>query len=114
MFDLAIIGAATAAVLMTIIISFAVVMARRESRADVVLARLANMERINEILGMPIRMNAAIQAMLVQKLTHYHTPDTDRLLAKLDPYTLTVAEEAELIAALSAREYDVNGRINDE
>jgi hypothetical protein len=107
-------GAATA-VLMTVIISFAIVQSQRESRSELLLKRLAALERMNELLTGPVlRMNAAIQQMLVLKLTHYHTPETDRLLAKLSPFTLTPEEEVELIAALHERELDMGNLIDDE
>lgn len=59
-------------------------------------------------------INAVYQAILVKELTHFHTPETDRLLEKLGPpITLTEAEEKELYAAMDKRMLDQGDLITE-
>lgn len=52
-------------------------------------------------------IGVVLQRILVKELTHFHTPRIDALLAKLGPpFALTAKEEAELLAALDARQQD--------
>jgi len=60
-----------------------------------------------------VTLNVALQRKLVQELTHFHTPTTDKLLAKLEPFTLTNEEEVELLAAMKDREVDMDKEITD-
>lgn len=79
-----------------------------ESKAeDNVLERIGELERQLGIVGAQVApFNVAFQSMLVKQLTHFHTPENDRLLAKLGgvnvPPTITDEEEAELHVALQA------------
>lgn len=62
-----------------------------------------------------IPVQAAFQAMLIAKLTHFHTPEVDELLKKLEPPgTITKEEMAELRAALEERKKAVDERIDEE
>lgn len=87
--------------------------ARAEKKA--LLARVTELERLNALVTQAVvPISAAFQAILVKKLTHFHTPVMDKLLEKLGPpITLTDDEEKELIEALKQREIDVNGLIDD-
>src|SRR5678815_4707353 len=61
---------------------------------------------------MPI--STAFQAILIKELTHFHTPVMDALMSKIGPpFTLTAAEETELIAALEQRTQDMAAEISD-
>lgn len=58
-------------------------------------------------------ISEAMQKMLIDKLTHYHTPTLDGLLKKLGPpVTLTPAEERKMLSALKRRTRGLNGRID--
>jgi hypothetical protein len=59
-------------------------------------------------------ITVAYQQILVKELTHFHTPDCDRLLAKLGPpFTLTASEEIQLLKALKQREDDMGDEISE-
>ena len=61
-----------------------------------------------------VPISAALQAMLIKELTHFHTPRMDLLMAKLGPpSTLTEVEEAELLVLLKEREIDMDALISD-
>ena len=61
-----------------------------------------------------VPLNVALQAVLIQELTHLHTPQVDRLLAKLgSPFQLTEAEEQILLLALRQREQDMGEEITE-
>lgn len=74
------------------------------------LAALESKALIAEQTIMPI--SSAFQAILVKQLTHYHTPELDALLAKLDPYTLTDAEERRFYHLLEERTRDMGSEID--
>jgi hypothetical protein len=94
--------------------------ARQKIIADQVItdaamkARLAELKlQLNLVRQAVIPISAAFQAVLIKELTHYHTPQTDALLAKLSAKTLTIAEEKELIRALARRTKDMGPKISD-
>jgi len=61
-----------------------------------------------------VPLSAAMQALLIKELTHFHTPTMDALMAKLGPpSTLTDAEETELLLLLKEREIDMGDLISD-
>jgi len=61
-----------------------------------------------------VPLSAAMQALLIKELTHFHTPKMDSLMAKLGPpSTLTDAEETELLLLLKEREIDMGDLISD-
>lgn len=71
------------------------------------LERVTELEKQLGIVGSQVApFNVAFQSMLVKQLTHAHTPENDRLLAKLGavnvPPTITDEEEAKLKVALQA------------
>ena len=55
-------------------------------------------------------ISTVFRNVLVKELTHFHTPATDALLAKID--VLTPDEEAELLRLLAQREQDMGHRIS--
>lgn len=65
-------------------------------------------------LGESVPLNVALQSILRQELTHFHTPTIDRLLAKLGPpFLLTASEEHALLAAMKQREQDMGDQMSD-
>jgi len=62
-----------------------------------------------------VPISTAFQAILVQKLTHFHTPEMDALMVKLGPpSTLTFEEEERLAVMLREREKEVDPQISPE
>lgn len=64
-------------------------------------------ERIAEQRKAAIPIEAAMQAMLIHKLTNDHTPDADALLKKLTDNTLTVDDAIQFAKAMEHRETDM-------
>ena len=61
-----------------------------------------------------VPLSAAMQALLIKELTHFHTPRMDLLMSKLGPpSTLSDAEETELLVLLKEREADMGDLISD-
>lgn len=58
-------------------------------------------------------ISAAFQAVLIKQLTHFHTPELDALLVKVEKNSLSNSEEKKLREGLLARAKDLNGRIDD-
>lgn len=54
-----------------------------------------------------IPIEAAMQAMLIAKLTNAHTPEGDALLKKQTDQTLTADDAAQLLEAMTQRETDM-------
>lgn len=54
-----------------------------------------------------IPITAAMQAMLIHKLTNPHTPEADALLKKLSDETLTVDDAKEFAEAMEERQHDM-------
>jgi len=61
------------------------------------------------MLGTAVQpLTAAMASMLVKALTHYHSPETDALLAKVGPpNTLTMEEEKRLGKTMQERSVDM-------
>lgn len=60
-----------------------------------------------------IPIEAAMQAMLIAKLTNDHTPEADALLKKQTDGTLTVDDAAEFARAMKHRSTDMDARIGE-
>lgn len=60
-----------------------------------------------------IPIEAAMQAMLIAKLTNAHTPEADALLKKQTDGTLTVDDAAEFAKAMKHRSTDMDERIGE-
>jgi hypothetical protein len=76
--------------------------------------RITELEKQLELVRQSVvPISTAFQAILIKELTHYHTPVMDALMVKLGPpYTLSEAEERELIAALEQRTRDMGELIS--
>ena len=79
-----------------------------DATAESVEMRFSQLQSQLLILGQAVQpLTAAMAAVLVKSLTHFHQPGTDALLAKIGPpSTLTRAEEKELATAMDARMTD--------
>lgn len=76
------------------------------------IARLRSKVEILTAAAIPI--HEAYQAVLTTKLSHSHTPDMDKLLAKLGPpNTLTPEEITQLEIGLAARMQDYGDMIDE-
>lgn len=60
-----------------------------------------------------VPIEAAMQAMLIAKLTNDHTPETDALLKKVTDDTLTVNDAKEFAKAMKERSKDKDPRIGE-
>lgn len=60
-----------------------------------------------------IPITAAVEAMLIHKLTNDHTPEADALLKKVTDRTLTVDDAKEFAAAMKERSKDMDPRIGE-
>lgn len=66
------------------------------------------------VIGATIQpLSVVFQAALTKQLTHMHTPEMDALLAMLDPFVLTIEQEARLAVLLAERTRDMGGEISD-
>jgi hypothetical protein len=80
-----------------------------------VLRRLSEIEAENARLSQQVvPIPEAFQATLIQKLTHFHTPEIDGLMRKLMPYRLTAEEFDRLIELLDKTARDMASEIDDE
>jgi hypothetical protein len=79
-----------------------------EDTARSVQDQLGSLKSQMLILGQAVQpLTAAMAAVLVKQLTHFHAPNTDALLAKVGPpSTLTRAEEKQLAEAMDTRMID--------
>lgn len=76
--------------------------------------------RLNTLEGQVALVNAAVvpistafQAILIKELTHFHTPEMDKLLAKIGPPNiLTSSENDRLAVLLEARTRDLGVEIS--
>ncbi|HUD11446.1 MAG TPA: hypothetical protein VMS08_03475 [Candidatus Saccharimonadia bacterium] len=77
--------------------------------------RLDDLERQLSLLNQTIQpISVAFQAILVKKLTHFHTPRLDELLKKVGPpFVLTSQEEVELVRGLKNRTDEVAPSIDE-
>jgi hypothetical protein len=58
-------------------------------------------------------LSAAMQAVFIKELTHFHTPELDNLLSKVNDGDLPDEDEPRLFRLLEERSRDLNGRISD-
>lgn len=77
----------------------------RISELERVVAQLEERAASRDKSAIPIE--AAMQAMLIHKLTNPHTKDADALLKKLTDQTLTVADAAAFAEAMEDRQTDM-------
>jgi H+/gluconate symporter-like permease len=86
-----------------------------ELRKRSVSDRLQELEANMRMLGIAVQpITAAMAAVLVKSLTHFHTPETDALLAKVGPpNVLTAIEEAHLVELLANRTRDMGSEFSD-
>ena len=83
----------------------------KENQTDVnqkLFNRIIELEKQNNSLAQTVLpLSTAFQAILVKELTHFHTPEMDKLLAKLGPpYSLTLDDESRLTHLLLERMTD--------
>jgi hypothetical protein len=73
------------------------------------IARVAELEaKLTLVNQTVVPINMAMQALLIKELTHYHTPEMDRLMEKLGPpATLTESDELRLALLLEERTRDM-------
>lgn len=84
------------------------VVKERDRRIDELERAVAHLEeRSAEQRKAAIPIEAAMQAMLIAKLTNAHTPEADALLKKQTEGTLTAVEAVELCQAMTDRETDM-------
>ena len=85
--------------------------ARKVSVAE----RLQELEAQMRLLGLAVQpITAAMSAVLVKQLTHYHKPELDALLVKVGPPNmLSRDEEMRLAALLDERTRDMAAEITD-
>ena len=79
-------------------------------RENVLRAQIA---KLYDKFGVPVPIDIAYQAMLVRRLTHFHTPVLDDLLARMLAGTLDVQGRIELFDALRERGRDMGTLIDD-
>jgi hypothetical protein len=79
-------------------------------------ARIVVLEKQSALLhSQVIPISAAFQAILIQELTHFHTPEMDELMRKLGPpITITEDEMARLVTLLEERERDLGEDVPQE
>lgn len=79
-------------------------------------ARIAKLESDLSLLHAAVEpISVVMQKLLIEKLTHYHTPIMDALMVKLGPPNmLTAAEEKELHVALEERTRDMGHLISED
>lgn len=85
-----------------------------EAAKVTLLARVQELERNSALLSQQtIPISAAFQAILIQDLTHFHTPEMDELMVKLGPpFILTEKETNRLIELLAERERDLGPEVS--
>lgn len=95
----------------------ATVRRRRETEAALQRqeARLVELEsKLALVTQSIVPINLAFQAILVNQLTHYHTPEMDALLKKIGPpNALTETEAARLADLLVQRTQDMAAEISE-
>lgn len=89
---------------------------KRNAAKDVDKTRITELEKQMAVLmaeAQPI--NAYVQAMAIAKLTHFHTPETDQLLATVGAgERLSEPDVKKLAAALKEREGVVDSEVDEE
>lgn len=88
---------------------------RKEKKSDERDAKIAELEKQLLLVGASVvPISAAFQAMLIKKLTHFHTPELDALMVKIGPpYRLLHVEYERLIFLLDQTVKSLNGDIDD-
>jgi hypothetical protein len=78
--------------------------------------RVTELERQMAVLMAEAKpINAYVQAMAIAKLTHFHTPETDKLLAKVGARERLSGSDVERLAhALKERESVVDSEVDEE
>lgn len=89
---------------------------KRNAAKDVDKSRITELEKQMAILTAEAKpINAYVQAMAIQKLTHFHTPQTDELLARVGANEkLSELDVEKLAAALREREVTVDSEVDEE
>lgn len=101
------------AVLSFMVAAYWFVRKRDAEAAKALLHRIATLESQTAVAAQALQpISTAMQAILVKQLTHYHTPELDALLAKLDPFSLTPEEEIRLYHLLDERTRDMGPLID--
>lgn len=86
---------------------------KAETEEKALMERIHELETRLAVVGQTVQpITNAFQAFLVNKLTHYHTPEADALLAKLDPFVLTDEEENRLYQLMVARTVEMHKEIS--
>lgn len=89
---------------------------KRSAVKDVDKGRITKLEQQLAVLmaeAQPI--NAYVQAMAIAKLTHFHTPETDELLAKVGANKrLSEPDVQRLATAMKEREVVVDSEVDEE
>jgi hypothetical protein len=82
---------------------------------DALVARVELLDKSLALLTQSVQpISIAFQDILVKELTHFHTPDMDKLLTKLGPpYLLTRDEELILTSMLANRTRDMSAVITE-
>ena len=78
-------------------------------------AKIAELNlRLSVVTAAVVPISEAFKAVLIKELTHYHTPELDKLLAKIGPpQTLTDIEVIRLERLLDERSRDMADSITD-
>lgn len=89
---------------------------KRNAAKDADKGRLSALEQQMAVLTAEAQpINAYVQAMAIAKLTHFHTPETDKLLAKVGTNTRLSEPDVEKLAlALKQREVVVDSEVDEE
>lgn len=81
-------------------------------RRDKLTDRVTELEKQSALMDHTVTpLSVAFQKMLVDQLTHYHTPEMDALMVKLTDLTLTAEEKARLLVMLEERTRDMGDLI---
>lgn len=87
----------------------------RTRRTESLENRLEIAERRLSVIDAQVKpISTVFQEMLVKQLTHFHTPEMDKLLSRLGPpYALTTEEEERLKVLLKQRTKDMGEQITE-
>lgn len=87
---------------------------KQDERIDADRSRIEQLEKqLAALTQNVLPISAAFQAILIKQLTHFHTPELDGLLVKLEQNTLTAEEDARLAVLLKQRTQDMGELIDD-
>jgi hypothetical protein len=74
--------------------------------------RISDLEMKLSVLTAAVSpISTLMQSVFIKELTHFHTPELDALLVKIEENTLSEEEEPRLFSLLSERASALNGRI---